>query len=195
MNQLHTGLELSTAFQPCQKFRLDGAFSYGYWKTTSNADADFKYYEHPEANKTETLYVKDLYIGDAPQTQLALAATFFPIHGLSAQIVMKYYDRFYADWNPMTRTDPNDTEQSWQAPSYNVWDVHFNYHLPVKVDGLDVSVFGHVFNVFDAIYVQDAVDNSKYNAYKGNGKNHSADDAEVFLGVPRTFNIGVQIAY
>ncbi len=193
--QVHTGLELSTAFQPCRAFRLDGAFSYGYWKTTSNADADFKYYNNAAANHTETLYVKDLYIGDAPQTQLALAATFFPIKGLSTQVVFKYYDRFYADWNPETRTDPKDTKQSWLTPSYNVWDMHFNYTLPVKIDGLDVQVFAHVFNLFNTIYVQDAVDNSKYNAYTKNGKDHSADDAEVFLGLPRTFNLGVQIAY
>ncbi len=195
LEQLHTGVELSTAFQPCRSFRLDGAFSYGYWKTTSNADAAFKYYNNPSANHTDKLYVKDLYIGDAPQTQLALAATFFPIKGLSTQVVFKYYDRFYADWNPETRTDPKDTKQSWLTPSYNLWDLHVNYTLPVHIDNLKFQVFAHVFNLFDAIYVQDAVDNSKYNAYTKNGKDHSADDAEVFLGLPRTFNIGFQIAY
>jgi iron complex outermembrane receptor protein len=195
LTQLHTGLELSGAFQPIRQFRLDGAFSYGYWKTTSNADADFKYYNNASANHTETLYVKDLYIGDAPQTQLALAATIFPIKGLSTQVVFKYYDRFYADWNPETRTDKNDTKQSWLTPSYTLWDLHFNYTLPMQVDGLDIQVFAHVFNLFDAMYVQDAVDNSKYNAYTKNGKDHSADDAEVFLGLPRTFNLGIQVAY
>ena len=48
-------------------------------------------------------------------------------------------------------------------------------------------------NVLDAIYVQDATDNSKYNAFTGNGKSHSADDSEVFLGLPRTFNVGISI--
>ena len=53
----------------------------------------------------------------------------------------------------------------------------------------------HVFNVLDNVYVQDATDNSAYNGYGGNGTDHSADDAEVYLGTPRYWNVGLKINF
>jgi hypothetical protein len=38
--------------------------------------------------------------------------------------------------------------------------------------------------------VQDALDNSSFNGFDFD---HDADDAEVFMGLPRTFTLGVQI--
>ena len=72
-------------------------------------------------------------------------------------------------------------------------DVHLAYLLPIEAAGFNFKVFAHVFNALDEVFIQDAVDNSAYNAYTANGKTHSADDAEVYLGLPRTFNVGLQI--
>jgi hypothetical protein len=55
-----------------------------------------------------------------------------------------------------------------------------------------VRLFANVFNLFDATYIQDAVDNSRYNDFDGD---HDADDAEVFLGLPRSFNFGLRVTY
>jgi len=52
----------------------------------------------------------------------------------------------------------------------------------------------HVFNLTDALFIQDATDNSSFNAYTANGLTHSADDAEVFLGLPRRVNLGLSLA-
>jgi iron complex outermembrane receptor protein len=90
--------------------------------------------------------------------------------------------------------DP-DRAQVWKAPDYSVSEFHANYVLPIDIGGARLSAFAHVFNLFDQVYVQDATDNSSFNAYTADGKNHKADDAEVYLGLPRTFNIGVQIEY
>jgi iron complex outermembrane receptor protein len=49
-----------------------------------------------------------------------------------------------------------------------------------------------VFNAFDEEYISDAVDNSAFNSFDDD---HDADDAEVYLGLPRTFNIGVTVNY
>ena len=58
--------------------------------------------------------------------------------------------------------------------------------------GVGVTLFAHVFNALDATFIQDATDNSRYNAWD---KDHDADDAEVFFGLPRTFNIGLSLTY
>ena len=48
-------------------------------------------------------------------------------------------------------------------------------------------------HLWDDVYVQDAVDNSKYNGY--GDKLHLAHNAEVFLGTPRHFNLGLSVNF
>ncbi|MCF6365433.1 MAG: hypothetical protein L3J35_04445 [Bacteroidales bacterium] len=47
------------------------------------------------------------------------------------------------------------------------------------------------------MYIQDAVDNSKYNGFYGydNRFSHTVNSAEVYLGLPRTFNAGIKITF
>ena len=56
-----------------------------------------------------------------------------------------------------------------------------------------MTVHGHLFNALDDVYVQDATDNSKYNGY--GDKLHLAHNAEVFLGTPRSFNLGLSVNF
>ena len=70
--------------------------------------------------------------------------------------------------------------------------MHLSYKLP-EFAGLDMTLSGHIFNVLDEVYVQDAVDNSKYNGY--GDKMHLAHNAEVFLGTPRSFNVGLSVNF
>lgn len=198
MNQLHRGVELELAFQPIQMLRFDVAASYGNWSYTDDASGTYKSVDGT-FTKDYTYAVKDLMVGDMPQTILSLTTSLFPVKGLTLQGVVNYYDRFWADWSAGDREinpgqDPDRT-QSWQVPSYWKADFHSSYILPLKLRGLTVKAFLHVFNVFDAIYVQDALDNSPYNAFTANGVNHKADDAEVFLGTPRNWNTGLQINF
>ena len=69
-------------------------------------------------------------------------------------------------------------------------DVHVAYLLPIEAAGMKFKVFAHIFNALDTDYIQDATDNSPYNGWDGD---HDADDAEVFFGLPRNFNVGLQI--
>ena len=80
-------------------------------------------------------YIKDLKVGDAPQTQLALGVSVFPVEGLRSQLVYKFYASHYSDWNPFSRTDAGDRAQSWQLPNAGVMDLHLGYNLPVRLAG------------------------------------------------------------
>jgi outer membrane receptor protein involved in Fe transport len=102
---------------------------------------------------------------------------------------------FYAEFDPLSRTVEGDRTQSWQIPAYTVFDLHAGYNLPIKSPRYDVQVFANVFNLLDEVYVLEAVDNSSFNAYTANGVNHRADDAEVFLGLPTTFNLGLTVTF
>jgi hypothetical protein len=196
MNQTHMGVEAEVAYQPIDLFRLDAALSFGMWEYDDDVTGTYK---DVAAQTTEDyLYtIEGLKVGDMPQTIVAIGASVFPIDGLNVQAVFNYYDRHWADWDPQSRQADNedeaDREQSWQVPSAYKIDLHAAYNLPIDLNGIKFQIFGHVFNALDEVYVQDATDNSSYNAYTGDGVNHKADDAEVYLATPRYFNAGINI--
>jgi iron complex outermembrane recepter protein len=193
MNSLHEGLEFESAYQSSRFYRLDGALSIGHWLYTSDPSGD---YQNGLTVQTFKFYANGLMVGDAPQTQLALSGSLFPEKGMQFEIVFRYNANYYANWDPFTRTDPSDRGQVWKTPAYTIWDLHFNYELPVNLYGVNLNLFAHIFNLFNTVYIQDANDNSLYNSYDPVGhQDHSASDAEVYLGIPRTFNLGIQLAY
>jgi opacity protein-like surface antigen len=192
LNAVHQGIELDIAVQPSDYFRLDGAASLGKWMNTNNPTALYKEYGNPDADTTINIYTKDLRTGDAPQTQFALAGTVFPVRGLYLTVTFRHYANYWSDWNVSSRTDPDDVAQSWKIPAYSIWDLHAGYALPMK-SKTGVEIFGHIFNLFNQVYISDATDNSEYNAYS-DGLSHTASRAEVYMGLPFSFNLGVKIS-
>ena len=208
MDARHMGLELEAAYQPAEFMRFDGALSYGDWKHTDDITGSYTNEDLKSETLSYTFFVDGLYVGDAPQFQVAYALSLFPSGGLYLQLVGKTFGKHYANWDPFSRTNVQDAGiQSWRPPGYTVFDFHASYRLSDEMSapfGGNVKLFIHGFNIMDAIYIQDATDNSGFNGYfdsveSTRGPNesrlgsHKADDAEVYLGYPRSVNFGFQI--
>jgi hypothetical protein len=201
------GAEFEVAYQPVRFFRFDAAFSYGIWEYTEDVSGTYIIDFSTGESENYTFYLKDLKVGDAPQTQLAASVTLLPVPGLQAQLLWRYYDNYYAEFDPFSRTQQFGIgEQVWQIPSYSLFDLHFAYNIPARIAGANVTLFAHAFNLFNELYVEDAIDNSQFNGYYGNDTDrngdgnidyldglHKADDAEVYPGLPTTFNLGFTI--
>ena len=195
IGQKHQGLEVEGSMKLNDMIRLDGAVSFGKWKFDGDADGLYTEYDGDTPKQTSYTYTLDgLFVGDQPQTAYVLGTTLTPIDGLRLQGIFKMYDKNYADWSPGSRELSGDADRSqvWQAPAYNRLDLHAAYKLP-KIAGYDMTLTGHLFNALDAVYVQDAVDNSQYNGF--GDKLHLAHNAEVFLGTPRYFNLGLSVNF
>jgi outer membrane receptor protein involved in Fe transport len=192
----HMGVELQSAYQPNDFLRFDVAASFGDWKYLNDVTGRFS----SEDNTTTVeapLYIKDLKVADQPQTQLAYAASVYPVGGLWLQVQGRSNFNYYAAFSPDDREDPEDRAQPWKTPGYTVFDFHGSYRLTDLIPawrGGDVRLFANVFNLFDTTYVQDATDNSSFNAFNDDGV-HDASSAEVYLGLPRTFNVGFQVIF
>ena len=201
VNQSHSGFEIETKVALHEMVSLDVAISAGNWYFGGDANGDYTELEYNDDNQvigqTSTEYeyaLKDLKVGDMPQTAYVGGLTIKPIKGLNVQGLYRWYDNHYADWSPDSREVSGDADraQVWKTPSYGKLDFHLSYKLP-EFAGLNMTVSGHVFNALDEVYVQDAVDNSKYNGY--GDKVHASHNAEVFLGTPRNFNIGLSVNF
>jgi hypothetical protein len=203
VNQKHQGLEVEAVSQVHDILSLQAIVSLGTWKFDGDANGKYQSNEYDENGNvvglttTDYQYALDgLNVGDMPQTSYALGATVTPVKGLKVQALYNIYDNNYADWSPDSREydgsdEDADREQVWKAPGYSKLDLHASYALPIS--GYDVSLFAHLFNALDETYVQDAVDHSQYNSY--GDKIHAAHNAEVFLGTPRYFNVGLSVNF
>jgi len=206
VNQNHAGVEIEASVMPIKMLQLDASISMGNWKFTGDASGD---YQDAAGNLlgVYTYGLKDLKVGDMPQSATILGATLMPIKGLRVQALYSMYADNYSDWSPESREiadangdnvisqdeiDAADRKQVWQAPDYSKLDLHVTYDLP-RIAGINAQVFAHVFNALDAVYVQDAVDESRFNSY--GTKDHLPHNAEVFLGTPRWTNMGLKLRF
>jgi len=194
LNQRHMGAEFEVTYKPIDELRFDAAVSINDWVYTDDVSARYVSDLGSGTYSEYDLYIKDLKVGDAPQKQFSLQTTYKPIETISINLVSKWNGDFYANFDPTSRTNPDDRAQSWKTPSYWVFDLHMNWDFVVQTPwaNLDVTYFVHVFNLFDEIYIQDATDNDSYNAWD---KDHDADDAAVFLGLPRYWNTGFRVRF
>jgi len=198
LDSTHSGFEAELAYQPVDWVRFDVAASIGDWSYDKDVHARYDD-DDRDIHDEMDLSIGGLKVGDAPQTQFAYAVTFEPNSDLWIKLQGRYYVDHYADFDPVDRSyDANDSDsvpdraQAWKIPSANIYDLHLNYDVPEMWDEVDISLFLHVFNIFDETYISDATDNDYYNGFDGD---HDADDAAIHLGGFRSMNAGVKLRF
>ena len=184
IDALHTGVEFDLKARPHDKFEVRGMVSLGNWEWLNDANTTFSPEENPTAIDTFQVYAKGLKVGDAAQKTLHLSGAVFPTRGLYASLGVRRFMDHYAEFDPANRTDPDDREQSWKLPDYNLVDLHAGYTLP-GASFSNMKLRLHVFNLLDERYVSDADD----------GNDHDAASAFVFLGLGRRWHLSLSYDY
>ncbi len=182
MAATHMGIELEGKVNLSQMFVLNFAFSKGDWKWTNDVSASV-INENDLSVKQFNLYLKNIKVGDAPQTSgnLGLRVNFTKDLYLIAD--GSYYADMYSNFNPETRTKEDDRSQSWKMPDFLLFDLHAGYHF--KIGNNDATLKGHIFNVLDKVYFMEAQDGAK----------HDRVTSTVFYGYGRVFNMGLNIKF
>jgi len=197
IDQNHFGIETEFAAQLNEMFRVDLGLSWGKWEYTDDAVGTYR--NSDGADESYNYALKDLSVGDMPQTSMSLGLTASPVEGSAVQISYRYYDRHFSDWSPTSREfsdgDTPDRKSVFVAPAYGLLDLNASYDLPFEFKGATAKVVLNVRNVLDEVYIQDAVDNSRYNAYPFRVNDHSASAAEVYLGMPTSYNLGLKVNF
>ena len=197
INQNHFGIESEFAAQLNDMFRLDIGIGYGIWEFTDDATGTYR--DSDGSDATYNYALKELPTGDMPQTSINFGISASPVEGSAVQLTYRWYDRFYSDWSATSREysdgDTPDRVFPWMAPSYGIVDLNASYNLPFDYNGITSSIVLNVRNLFDEVYIQDATDNSRYNAVPFRVNNHKANAAEVYLGMPTSFNLGLKVNF
>jgi hypothetical protein len=127
------------------------------------------------------VYSKGLFVGGAPQTQAGLSAEYrLPIR-LTVSVDWVYFDRLYADFEPVNRNNPNDRMQPYRLPAYSVCDVFLAYSFALKA--FDVTAQLSCQNLTNTVSITRGDD----------GTTHNLDSFTGFWLQGRTFNLTTRI--
>lgn len=182
LDALHLGVEAEVSYQPARWLKLGGSLSLGNWKWKNDVTA-FIYNDDMVVVDTIRVYADGLYVGDAPQTQVSLDAEVRIMRTVSVSAAWIYYDRYYANFSPTTRTNPDDRSQSYRIPSYQNLDLHVI--CPFNVGKLKAEADLGCLNAL----------NTKYIVRGEDGASHTADDFTGFWGFGRNFYVSLKLNF
>ncbi|MGJ5642754.1 TonB-dependent receptor [Formosa sp. S-31] len=182
VNALHQGVELDFVYRPTDELKITGMASFGDWRWDNNVTDVQIFNDQQELIQTVDLYIKDLHVGDAAQTTLALGVNYEIMADTHVLVDYNYYDNLYASFDPSDR-GTEGAPDAWKVPAYGLFDLGLTHKF--DFGGFDVMLNGRMNNVLNTEYVSDALD----------GTGSTASTALVWYGYGRTFSIGAKLNF
>ncbi len=163
LKEVHMGLELEAAYVATRWLKFGGMVNLGNWKYADDANAILYDDQTHDKIGEGTIYTKDLFVGNQPQSSLGFNGTFKIAKTIDLGFNYLYYMGLYAQFKPDTRKDENVRAQAFKLPNYGMLDMRLGWRF--KLAGLDSYFNWNVYNVTDNITLVEAED--KYNKNSG----------------------------
>ncbi|MCF0173225.1 MAG: TonB-dependent receptor plug domain-containing protein [Bacteroidales bacterium] len=192
LDSFHYGFETEAFYSYRDIFRIDAMASVGSWKWKNNVNTTI--YDPYTGTPVQEIHIYSdgLHVGDAPQTQIGATLDFHPLaltekldkSDLLVKLSWSYNDRFWSDFDPISRTDPNNTEDSFRIPAYHLVNLNLSWRQTLS-KGYALTLFCNANNLFDAVYIERGKD----------GATHDMDTFSGYWGAARNFNFGARISF
>ena len=199
MDALHKGIELDLSCKLLSNLSLEGLLSIGDWRWTSTETVRFYDDDNSIAldpNSGDTIEVSfdadGVRVGDAAQTQLGFSLRYEPTTVSYVKLRYTFFDDYFADFDPISLGGENGGRDSWQIPSYDLFDLHCGYNFKLNQKN-KLSLRLSILNLFDKIYISDAQNNDPYNDVSY--QDFDAKSASVFFGLGRRFTMSARLNF
>lgn len=201
----HMGVEVDFIYRPANWLDIEGMFSWGDWEWCSNATGYF-YNQNGQPLKNlqgdiasgvladdharSVLMQKGIKVGGSAQTTGSLGLNFRPFKGFRIGADWTVCARNYSDYQVSSSSySPGSNisvAEPWEIPWGQQFDLSASYRF--KIGGLNATVYGNVYNLFNYNYVVDAYTNTDSrgtweNAYR------------VFYSFGRTFSMKMRVNF
>lgn len=201
----HMGVELNFKWIPARFIDFDGMFSWGDWVWDSNATGYF-YNDQGQPlsdlrgtvasgvladdHARAVLNQKGVKIGGSAQTTAALGVNLKPFKGFRIGADWVVYARNYSDYTISSSSYSANSEinlaEPWEIPWGHQVDMSASYNF--KLGGLNATLYGNVYNLFNYNFIRDA-----YTPSDAVGTWQNA--FRVFYSFGRTFSIRLKVAF
>ena len=152
---VHKGIEAEAQLRISKKLEANGFASFGDWKWKGNAAATL----HDDVKNTDTkvnVYSDGLFVGDQPQTQLGGYLRYQLTKRLDVSGTYTYNAKYYAYYDPSSRTNAAVTAQPYKLDNFGVADARVGYKC--KVGKYPTHIQYQVYNILDKQYWIEAND-------------------------------------
>ncbi len=202
----HMGVELNFVYKPFRWLDINGMLSLGDWIWDSNATGYFYNASGQPIANTKTgalasgifaddharavLNQKGRKVGGSAQTTGYLGLNIRPLKGWRVGIDWTFNARNYSDYT-ISSSDyaPGSNisvKDPWQIPWGQQFDLSASYRF--EIGGLNATLFGNVYNLFNYNYVMDA--------YTPSGSNGNWENAfRVFYSFGRTYALRLKVSF
>ncbi|MBE0663625.1 MAG: TonB-dependent receptor [Bacteroidales bacterium] len=178
----HNGLELEAYSVSGERFTYGASASIGQWKWQNDVIAELYDDNQAPAGTTE-VYAKGLYVGDAPQTQIFLTASYKIWDDLTLAAEWVYYDRLYANFDPAGRNNAADRNQPYRIPGYHLTDLFATYSF--TIGNMHAQAHMNCYNLFDKESITRGED----------GASHDLDTFRGFRTFDRSFHLSLKLLF
>ncbi|MDW7696002.1 carboxypeptidase-like regulatory domain-containing protein [Flammeovirgaceae bacterium SG7u.111] len=184
VDALHQGLEIDFVYKPVEKLTINGMVSLGDWKWSNDVDGQYILDENQDTvGVFDKLYIGGLKVGDVAQHTYALGASYEPFKGLKLNVKGNYFDKLFAEYDPINRTTAPEggvTQQPLELPSYMTIDAFARFDFPLG--NINATLLGNVNNLLDTEYIAEGTDSS-------------IDRTQVYYGFGRTYTISLKLKF
>ena len=183
LDALHKGIELDFIYKILPNLDFEGLASFGDWKTISGSVVTIYDQDNNIVGQVD-FSAKDVHVGDAAQVQLGSSLRYEIIEDLYVKLRFTYFDKNYANFDPVGLVGANKDRESWKMPSYSLLDFNFGYEMKF-LKKYKATLSGGVMNILNTVYITDAQ----------NGAGFDASTATVFVGMGRRFNLSLKVGF
>ena len=209
LDAFHYGVEAEVFHRLTDWLKLSAFASVGDWRWKNDVQAIiYDDYTRLEIGRVN-VYSDGLPVGDAPQTQIGAVMDVDIPTGFHLSVDWQFNDRMYADFDPVSRTDPSDRAPSYRIPSYHLlgatlsWSrqtslptaggcrlgrnssVHANGADSPCTRNLGLTLFVTGNNLLDTVFIERGKD----------GASHDLETFRGFWGFGRTFSFGMRLSF
>ena len=194
---VHSGVEWDFAYDPTSKLNIQGVFSAGNWRWTSNERVDLvnrstdTFITRAGSNEVaDTLVNLDgVKVGDAAQRQVSLAVSYRPKRGTYFSVRNTWFWQHFSNFSPGDVITEGEPKEVWVTPAYSLLALNAGTTFDVS-ETAKLRARLSITNAMNALYISDAINNAQY-ANNQYGPEGGSGWAEVFVGPPRMVRLSL----
>ena len=182
LNSIHKGVEAQISYTLNNRFKVGALAVLGDYRWQNDVSATL-INDNNVVTDTVNVYARNLYVGGTAQQQWGAFADFRLLNLIRFHVDLTWYNKLFADFDPINRTDPNDRMQPYSFPSYAI--LNATATLPFKMGKLPSLIRLNGYNLLNKTYIETGQD----------GKQHNLNAFRGFWSMGINFNLTLKVYF
>ncbi len=182
LNSLHKGFEVQIDYKINNRLSIGAMATWGDYRWKNDVSATL-INDNNVVTDTVNVYARNLYVGGTAQQQAGAYADFRLMNLLNIHIDWTWYNKLFADFDPINRTRSDDRIQPYAFPSYGL--LNASVILPFEMGKLPALVQVNGYNLLNEIHIETGQD----------GIHHDLESFRGFWSFGINFNLTLKIYF